>query len=178
MTRLIAVALYHRDHFSKGQARRTFGPDGFHWAIAIITPGPDELEAGRRVFDATDASEINPVTFRLNNPSMEWWFRDQQTEDSTLAAKLLGHLVIGRVPEDVQPDDLHHFFSAISLPVKDSNPQESCRTWVLDAIVALQKRGWVPHFELEPFQDEAVEYADERLDDPDTKEPSTKYFVR
>ncbi|KAH8178366.1 serine/threonine protein kinase [Sarocladium implicatum] len=177
MSRLIAVALYHRDHFSKGQARRTFGADGFHWAIAIIVPGAEEAAGGRRVFDATDASEIDPATFRLNNPSMEWWFRDQQTADPTLAAKLLGQLVIGQVPAEAQPDELRDFFEAIPLPVKDSNPQESCRTWVLDAIRALQKRGWAPAFDLQNFEDEAVAYADRRLEDTDSKEPSLKYFV-
>jgi hypothetical protein len=125
---------------------------------------PPEGEAGeRRVFDATDASNIDPVTFRLINPAMDWRFRVQQTEDPTLAPKLMGHLIIGEVPKGVSMDELKDFFGAVPLPVKDSNPQENCVTWVIKAIQALQKQGWVPDLDLEELKSSAVAYADERL---------------
>lgn len=174
MPQLIAVALYHRDHFSKGNARRTFGYMGYHWTIVIM---PREGDKGDRyVFDATDASYIDPATFRLTNPAMDWRFRVQEGENPALAAKLLGHLVIGQVPDGVSLDELDHFFSTVPLPVKDSNPQESCVTWVLGAIEALQQRGWVSDFELGRLKDTALSYADERLKDEDAREADVRHY--
>ncbi|KAK0388002.1 hypothetical protein NLU13_4246 [Sarocladium strictum] len=174
MSRLIAVALYHRDHFSQGSARRAFGPGAYHWAIVVMSP---EGEAGdRRVFDATDASNIDPTTFRLINPAMDWWFRAQETEDPSLAAKLMGHLIIGEVPLDVPMDELKHFFAKVPLPVKDSDPQENSVTWVAKAIQALQRQGWVPELDLEQLKSSAVAYADERLRS-EPRELDIKHFT-
>lgn len=174
MARLVALALNHRDNFSHGRSRQVFGYEAYHWAIMIM-PEPSQGQ-DCCVFDATDASEIDPVTFRMNNPSMDWWFRVKENVDPTLIDKLIGRIVIGEVPGGVSSADLRRLFEGVELPVKNRHPQQSCVTWALNAIRALQRQGWVWEFEIDPFKDIALSYADERMKGRDSSEPSLKYF--
>lgn len=174
MVQLVAVALYHRDHFSRGNARRIFGYEAYHWAI-IVMP---QVSQGRdcSAFDATDASEIDPVTFRMRNPTMDWWFRVKENVDPALSAKLLGRIVIGQLPDGMSSAELRDFFGRVRLPGKNTNPQQSCVTWAVDAIRALQRQGWVGEFELDQFKDWALSYADDRMKGRDSREPSVRYY--
>ncbi|KAG8410635.1 hypothetical protein J3459_017017 [Metarhizium acridum] len=174
MAGLVAVALHHRDHFSQGNARRTFGYEAYHWGI-IVMP---QTSQGRdcHAFDATDASDIDPVTFRLKNPTMDWWFRSQTEVDLELGTKLIGRIVIGHVPDEVSAPELGDFFGKVPLPVKNTHPQQSCVTWVEDAIRNLQEQGWVQKFNIDRFKDWALSYADERMKGADSSEPSVKYY--
>lgn len=174
MTQLVAVALYSRDHFSRGNARRTFGYEAYHWGI-IITP---QVSQGQdcQTFEATDASDIDPVTFRLTNPTMDWWFNAKGNVDPTLGKKPLGRIIIGQVPDGVSSAELRDFFARVPLPVKNTHPQQSCVTWAVDAIRSLQRQGWVWEFELDQFKDFALSYADERMRGADSTEPSVKHY--
>lgn len=174
MADLIAVGLHHRDHFSQGSARRTFGYEAFHWAIVVMPEG--NHDRGCRSFDATDTSDIDPTTFRMRNPTMDWWFRVDENFDPALNVKLLGRTVIGRLPEGVSSTELRDFFAKVPLPVKNTHPQQSCVTWAVDAIQALQEQGWVRKFQLDQFKDWAVSYADERMRGPDSSEPSVVFY--
>ncbi|KAH7184806.1 uncharacterized protein B0J16DRAFT_122641 [Fusarium flagelliforme] len=174
MVQLVALALYHRDHFSLGNARRTFGYEAYHWGI-LITP---QTSRGRdcHAFEATDASEIDPVTFRMNNPTMAWWMRHKGNVDPALSAKLIGRIVIGQIPDGISAADLKKFFGTVPLPVKNTHPQESCVTWAIDAIRTMQRQGWVPQIELNGFKDWALSYADERMKGTNAREPSVRYY--
>ncbi|KAK9434690.1 hypothetical protein VB005_09472 [Metarhizium brunneum] len=161
MARLATVALYHRDTLSKGHSRRVFGYDAFHWGMMVMP----ENSHGRdcNAYEATDASEIDPVTFRMNNPHMNWWFRPKENIDPELSSKLIGRIVIGHIPEDVLNPELEEFFASIPLPAKNTNPQQSCVTWTVNVILALQRRNWAWSFDIEPFKDWALAYADDRM---------------
>ncbi len=51
---LIAVSLDDRDTFSRGNSRKLFGYEAFHWGIIIM---PETSLGGTcQAFDATDAS--------------------------------------------------------------------------------------------------------------------------
>ncbi|KAK7398595.1 hypothetical protein QQX98_012032 [Neonectria punicea] len=129
------------------------------------------------VFEATDATEIDPVTFRMTNPTMNWWFRVKENVDPALSAKLIGCIGIGQVPDGVSGAELKAFFGRVRLPVKNTDPQQSCVTWTVDAIRTLQSQGWVREFELDQFKDWALRYADERMKRQDSKEPSVKHYI-
>ncbi|KAJ4122764.1 hypothetical protein NW768_010207 [Fusarium equiseti] len=174
MVQLVTVALHHRDHFSVGNARRVFDKQAYHWSIMII-PSPGEAE-NVHSFDATDASHINPVTFRMNNPTMDWWFRSELDITPQRHEKLLGRIVIGEIPEDVSGEELGEFFQGIPLPVKNTDPQQSSVTWINDAIRALQEKGWAMEFDLDLFKAFAVSYADERMKGAEAEDPELKYF--
>ncbi|KAF9768816.1 hypothetical protein IL306_013829 [Fusarium sp. DS 682] len=161
MVQQVAVALYDRGNFFRGDKRRVFGYEAYHWGIVIM---PENHQAqDYHAFCATDVSEINPVTFRMRNPSMSWWLRSEENINPGEGAKPLGCIVIGEIPDDITFAQLDEFFNSISLPVKNTHPQQSCVTWIIEAIHALQEKDWVPQFELEQFKDSAVSYADERM---------------
>ncbi|OAA51778.1 hypothetical protein NOR_00371 [Metarhizium rileyi] len=169
MARLATVALSHRDNLSQGHSRRVFGCDAFHWGIVVMP----ENSHGRdcNAYEATDASEIDPVTFRMNNPHMDWWLRTREQIDPEVSSKLIGRVVIGQIPENVSDSQLHDFFLSIPLPVKNTNPQQSCVTWTVNAILALQSQNWAWNFDVEPFKVWALVYADKRMSGLDSKLP-------
>lgn len=158
----ISVSLFHRDAFSQGQNRQNFGYNAYHWGILVIAK--DGQEETCDAYDATDSSEIDKVTWRMTNPNMDWFFRARMEIDlSALGDKLLGHIVIGVASGDASSADLQELFRRVSVPVKNTYPQQSCVTWVMDAILALQKNGLIPSFDTNVFKDRAIYYADQRL---------------
>ena len=130
----------------------------------------DSRGADCDAYDATDASYIDPVTFRMVNPTMDWMFRDRKGVDPELSSKLIGRIVIGVVGDENETPsvDLDELFSQVPMPVKNTHPQQSCVSWVVDAILSLQKNEVVPAFDIDEFKDQALHYADQRLggDDP------------
>lgn len=163
MSQLITVGLFDRGHFSRGNSRRVFRFEAYHWGI-LVMPTEATPAADCQAFEATDVSEIDPATFRMNNPTMDWWFRPKKAIGVEGAAKLLGRVVVGQVPEDEAGHDaLDAFFRAVPLPVKNTDPQQSCVTWTVDAIRNLQDAGWVPFFDIDNFKSWTLAYGDQRI---------------
>lgn len=173
MTQLTAVGIFLRDHFSRGNSRKTFGYAAFHWGIILMPESDPNGEQAYSSFDATDATELDPVTFRMTNPTMDWWFRVREEVDPTAPSKLIGR-VIGKVPGDVSSTDVKEYLEKVPLPVKNTHPQQSCVTWAADAISALQKQDWAQQFDVGQFQDEALAYGDERIKGAESEEPIIK----
>lgn len=148
---------------SKGRLRKIFGFEAYHWAILIKPDGEGQEHCC--VYDATDTSTIDPQTMRMINPTMDWWFRPRINVDPIPDSKILGCLAIGRLSDNVTVHELTTFFQAVPLPVKNTNPQQSCVTWVVDAIQQLQDKGWVEEFPLDSFKEEVLKYANGRLDE-------------
>ncbi|OAA63952.1 hypothetical protein ISF_04661 [Cordyceps fumosorosea ARSEF 2679] len=107
------------------------------------------------------------------------WFLDAKglsspRVDPLSSTQLLGQLVIGELPADVTPEAVHALFETVPLPVKKTHPQQSCVTWVLDAVERLQERGWARLFDVEKTKEDALAYADNR-NWPST-EPEIKHY--
>lgn len=173
--RTIAVALFHRDSYSTGHMRKVFGHEAFHWAIAV-TPG----QLGRRdfwSFEATDATEIDPVTFRMHNPTMSWWLRAQENGDPDAESKLIGSIVIGAIPDALSFAELQQLMTAVPLPIKNRHPQQSCVTWAGLAISALQAQEWVQDFDINHFKDWALGYGDERMKGEASTQPEVVTYM-
>lgn len=168
MPQIVTVALYDRDNFSRGNTRQVFGYEAFHWGI-VLTP---EVSQGRDCasYEATDANTLDPVTFRMNNPSMNWWFRERKNINPTLSTKIIGRIVVGRVPDGVSGSEISELFKNVPLPIKNTDPQQSCVTWTMDAVQALQDKGWARGFDLAQFKDFALAFADERLKGAESKQ--------
>ncbi|KAK8148893.1 hypothetical protein G3M48_008876 [Beauveria asiatica] len=176
---LVTLALYHRDSLSRGNSRRIFGYEAYHWGLLFVS-GADAAAAAAAPlysFDATDASDIDPVTFRLRNPSMDWWLRAEARPAPN--PKFLGQLIVGAVPDGDAGagslEELRAFFEQVPLPVKNTHPQQSCVTWAVAALGHMQTRGWVRPFDLPGFQDAALAYADARIAE-DATEPAIKEY--
>jgi len=166
----IAVALYRRDPISTDpRKRQIYKHESYHWAI-LIKEGT--------VFDtyeATDRNEIDPITFRQRNPANEWFFDANQGVDPSRSGKLLGYVIIGAVPPSMSRDDIRVFLNEIPLPKRNQYPQESCVTWVANAIRAFHGEKCVDGFNVEKFLDWALSYADQRLRDPEQTPESVFY---
>ncbi|KAM3523983.1 hypothetical protein NHJ13051_004786 [Beauveria bassiana] len=176
MAQLVTLTLYDRGDLSQGRMRSVFGHKAYHWGVLIV---PKEKRPGRvaHAFEATDASVIDPVTFRMTNPSMEWRYNARLGVDPELSHKLLGQLVVGEIPDGAAPKALDTFFAAVPLPVRNTEPQQGCVTWSINALRALQKRGWAWDFDLDVFKDDALAYADDRIKGMDATEPKLKYYL-
>lgn len=147
---------------SKGRLRKIFGFEAYHWAILIKPEGDGQDHCC--IYDATDTSTIDPQTMRMINPTMDWWFRPRVDVDPVPDSKILGYLVIGCLPDNLTLDEITAFFQSVPLPARNTNPQQSCVTWVIDAIQHLQDKSWVEQFPLDDFKEEVLRYADGRLD--------------
>ncbi|KAG6006699.1 hypothetical protein E4U21_006774 [Claviceps maximensis] len=173
MPRLLTVALYHRDHLSRGKSRKLFGYEAFHWGLLVtpqISKGKDCL-----ALDATDSSEIDPLTFRLKNPTMDWWI-NHSLVNPEVTSKMLGRIVIGEVPGEISDDEFLALCHGIPLPVKNTQPQQSCVSWAVSAVRVMQNLGWAWNFDVDQFKDSALAYADERLKEDKSMEPKVKYY--
>ncbi|OAA80009.1 Protein kinase-like domain protein [Akanthomyces lecanii RCEF 1005] len=159
---LVILALYHRDKLSHGNSRRFLGVKAYHWGI-LVTPA-SQRGSDSHAFAASDASDIDPVTFRLDDPNMDWFLdakglaESKGLIDPARSGKLIGRLVVGEVPDDVTPQALHDFFATVPLPVKNTDPQQSCVTWAVAA-----------------DKEDALAYADDR-NSQDPTEPEVKYY--
>lgn len=183
---LVTVALYHRDTISRGNSRRIFGYESYHWGL-VLMPDPSSPSDGSSssnvyAFDATDASDIDPVTFRLRNPTMDWWLRAETNPPPN--AKLIGQLVVGSIsatssnsPAPPSMDTLKSFFEKIPLPIKNTHPQQSCVTWAVAAVGRLQDAGWARPVDLTAFKDAALAYADERMKGDESTESAVKHYT-
>jgi hypothetical protein len=150
--------------------REVFEYAAYHWSIMIMPKTEASQGQDRYVFDATDASSIDPDTFRLTNPTMDWWFRHRNDDAApALIPKLLGRIVIGRVPDGMSYDDFVAFFRQIPLPIRNQEPQQNCVTWAVSAVRALQQQGWVQEFDLDQFKDWALSYGDARMKGEDSE---------
>lgn len=167
----IAVALYRRDPISTDPRRREiYKHEAYHWGILIITSG-----RCYDAYDATDRNAMNPITFRQENPHGNWWFHARQDVDPSRSGKFLGYIVIGTVPSAQTRDDVKLFLEKVPLPKKNSNPQESCVTWVGNAIRKFRDAYCVADFRVGTFLDWALMYADQRLWYPEETEQVVYY---
>lgn len=158
--RHFAISLFHRDHLSHGKNRQVLGFEAYHWGI-IVVPGSNE-SPNCEAYDATDASEIDPVTWRMSNPTMDWWLRIRPAFSLDAEEKFLGYVIIGNVPDETSGSSLKQLFETVPLPVKNTHPQQSCVTWAVDAVLELQKRGLVGIFDVNELKNFVLAFADGR----------------
>lgn len=161
--RRVAVALYHRDGYSTGRNRLILGYEAFHWGILIM---PAEGQGPYDAYDATDRNEIDPATFRMENPNLDWWFDAKEgVVDTSRGGRLVGRVVIGGVPDGASACEVRAFLEGVPLPRRNQTPQQSCVTWVGNAIRALQGTGWAEGFSVGALMEGALAYGDDRMRD-------------
>ena len=154
----VAVALYRRDPISTdSRKRQLYHREAYHWGVVIEQGGVVDT------YEATDRNRIHPTTFRQENPSQGWWFNWRQDVDPSRSGKFLGYIIIGTVPSSKADADVKALLEEVPMPKKNHNPQQSCVTWVTDAIHTFRELEWVQDFDVEEFLDWGLNYADERL---------------
>lgn len=94
------------------------------------------------------------------NPERKWYFRTKVKIDPTKEPTLLGRVVIGKLANRITDEKIKDVLSTVSLPDEDKAKGESCVTWCLNAVEALQKAGMIKRFDVEAFRRTALEKAD------------------
>lgn len=160
--RRVVIALYHRGRLSLGDNRQRLGYESYHWGILIMPKHPRE---GHRLplssaYDATDILVIDPETHEDLNPNLDWFFRTQHDIDPSATGQLIGRIIVGKLPNHVSKSNLDTLLADVPLPAKDASPPQSCVTWALAALSALQNAGLAWTFDIEPFKDWALAYGD------------------
>ena len=165
--------MYHREGYSTGRNRQILGYEAFHWGILVM---PREGEAEYDAYDATDRNEIDPRTFRMENPNLDWWFDAKEgIVDTSRGGRLIGRITIGVVPDGTSSCDVRKFLKEVPLPERNQTPQQSCVTWVGNAIRALHEIGWIDRFSVEIFMKGALSYGDDRMRDLESFSNVTYY---
>lgn len=167
--RRVAIALYHRDRLSLGANRAKLGFEAYHWGI-LVMPKQSTSSTSRRTrrrhplkcnaYDATDLPIIDPITRQDSNPNLEWFFRPQHGIDPSATGRLIGRVIVGKLPPTTTDSDIDALLGKVPLPVKDASPPESCVTWAIRALGSLQAAGLAWQFDLDEFRDWALAYGD------------------
>ncbi|TWU73131.1 hypothetical protein ED733_001230 [Metarhizium rileyi] len=170
----VAVALYRRVPISSDPRRRQiYQHEAYHWGILIITS--ENYNYAYDAYDATDKNEINPNTLRQEKPRGDWWFHGRTDVDPTRSGKFLGYIIIGTLPPEVTRANVGNFLEGVTLPKRNVNPQESCVTWVANAIRKFREYQYVNEFSVGKFLDWALVFADQRLWDPEETDEAVYY---
>jgi hypothetical protein len=161
--RRVVIALYHRNSHSLKENRAKLGYEAYHWGVLIM---PKETRNDRHhhhcnAYDATDMAVIDPKTGENSNPHMDWFFRPQHDIDPFANGRLIGRIIVGKLPKNVTGDEIDKLLAAVPLPVRDADPRQSCVTWALDALSTLQASGWAWGFDIGQFKDWALAYGDQ-----------------
>lgn len=132
--------------------------NAYHWGI-LITPKTFK-GAECQTYDVSDAFRLDPKASRDMNPERKWYFRVKTNVDPIKEPALLGRIVIGKLANKVTDDEIEDVLSKVPLPDEDKARGESCVTWCLNAVEALQGAGFVKRFDIEAFKTVALEKAD------------------
>ena len=164
--RRVFVALHYRDHLSLGEHRQELGFSAYHWGI-LVSP---KVSIGRDCFacDVSNGVRLDPETWTDLNLERDWYFRSSCKVDPVQSAHLLGMVMIGELPPDVQDSSVRLRLEYLPLPRRETT--ENCVTWIQHAITVLQAEEWVEMFDLNEFMVFALDFADQRMQDPEMTE--------
>lgn len=156
------ISIHHRDEVSFQEGiRGTFR--AYHWGL-LLAP---KKSSGRdsTAYDVSDGLRLDSETGKDLNPGRDWHFRHKGSVDPLGSGRLIGRVMIGKVPPQTTDDDLEKLFRSIALPDKESG--ERCRHWVWRVVSALQEESVIPKFDNQKFQGWLLNYANQCLAKPD-----------
>ena len=148
----VYVALHFRAHItSDPQLRKEFGYAAYHWAIHIEAKDGENCHA----FD------VKKGDYYPNIPGSSAW----QYNSLSLTRKnqtLLCQIMIGKLPPTFNPQQVGEMLNEASIPLPrdDTNPTESCVSWIRQAIQVLQQRGCAENLNIEKLMNFALQKAD------------------
>lgn len=150
----VYVALYFLQGGTKlPQDRAPDGRPRFHWGIVL---------QDKRERDLCTAIDVKLEDAYANLPNSGGWrynFHPNARTDRSLA--LLGMIMIGKMPPEVEVAQVGETLSGVPVPRLNVDPEESCRTWVMEAIPRLQEMGCAERFDVGGFVEYALRQGDE-----------------
>ncbi|OAG35750.1 hypothetical protein AYO21_10067 [Fonsecaea monophora] len=143
----VRVVIRHRDEFSHGDSRKQLGQAAYHWGILIQPKNPKGFDSN--VYDVTDATVPDPITRVDLNPNHDWRIRSKMSVNPMHSGRLLGRVMIGKVPSHITIEGIDDILRQVPLPIKSSTPVQNCVNWVLAAIEVMQKQGLAEAFDVD-----------------------------
>ncbi|OQE24389.1 hypothetical protein PENSTE_c007G03902 [Penicillium steckii] len=144
------VALFSReDHFfDNGQRLSQLEQKDFLWSIIVrerISTSNDN--------HCFDVRQMNLQSLRSGQSKSagEWRFRAMPNCDPSEEHRLLGHVMIGKIPHSVRHDRILDILEALPLPQSDKDPKENEVTWIRNAIHRLQLEDYAEQFDVDKF---------------------------
>ncbi|KFY18728.1 hypothetical protein V491_04723 [Pseudogymnoascus sp. VKM F-3775] len=148
----IYVASYIRDGISsRYELEPQYGYAMYHWGIWV------EPKGGRGKGRSFHVIEHEPMN-SARGPIPGGWKFELHPEDGSTNLRLVGRLMIGKLPSGKGYDDMEGFLSKLPLPREATD--ENCISWVKVAVQAFQKlepQPWAESFDVDGFMVYAFE---------------------
>ncbi|OJD21612.1 hypothetical protein ACJ73_07050 [Blastomyces percursus] len=142
--------------------RKTYG--AYHWELLLApkkSNGRDNM-----AYDVSDGVRLDSETGQDLNLERDWFFRIKNNVNPLDSGRLIGRVMIGKVPPQMTENDLEIILKDVALPDKELG--ERCRHWVWNAHIhsTLQSASVIPNFEIEKFKVWILDYANQCLANP------------
>ncbi|KAJ5756306.1 hypothetical protein N7533_005849 [Penicillium manginii] len=159
--RQVMVTLFAREghFFSKNQNQnhhRQLEHNDFLWSIIIRPKKPQGHDSD--CFDIRHTSS-EPVRRNQPKPKGDWQFRAITQYEPSKDHRLLGQLMIGKIPLEVSHNEIMELLKDIAYPRKDAQHHENGINWIRTAIRHLQMTGIAEEFDVDEFLDHARDRA-------------------
>ncbi|OJD10261.1 hypothetical protein ACJ73_09863, partial [Blastomyces percursus] len=155
------ISIHHRDEMSLQEGiRKTYG--AYHWGV-LLAPKKSNGR-GNMTYYVSDGVRLNGETGQDLNSERDWFFRVNNNVNPLDSGRLVGRVMIGKVPPQTTENDLEIILRGVPLPDKESG--ERCRHWVWNAISTLQNESVIPNFDIEEFKVWILYYANQCLANP------------
>ncbi|KAF2734190.1 hypothetical protein EJ04DRAFT_564470 [Polyplosphaeria fusca] len=149
----VFVAIYTRPGSSEldslNSTRSKAKAQKYHWGIWIE---PKNGNGSGTSFDLEDS-----ITFSSTTNPFGWRFHID--EHSSLPPRMLGRIMIGKVPETLKVTDVGRALKLVPLPSDPQSPIADVVVWLKAAIEELQQVGCAETFPIDTFIDDALSHA-------------------
>ncbi|EDN06235.1 predicted protein [Histoplasma mississippiense (nom. inval.)] len=154
------ISIHHRDEMSLQEGiRKTYG--AYHWGVLLAPKKSNSRD--NIAYDVSDSVQLDETRQDLNS-ERDWFFRIKNNVNPLDSGRLVGRVMIGKVPPQTTENDLETILRGVALPDKESG--ERCRHWVWNAISTLQNESVIPNFDIEEFKVWILDYANQCLANP------------
>lgn len=157
----VIITIHHRDESSLGANRQNLGLAAYHWGVLIQPKTPKGADSS--AYDVSDASIPDNVNRRDLNPGHDWHFRPKHRVNPVMSGRLLGRVMIGKVPPRFTEGAIEALLREVPLPIKNV---QNCVTWIVAAIKLMQQRGLAEAFDVNQFMTKSLDLGDKWLRTP------------
>ncbi|KAK2751753.1 hypothetical protein FQN55_009194 [Onygenales sp. PD_40] len=126
--------------------RKMYG--AYHWGVLLAPKKSNGCD--NTAYDVSDGVRLDSETGQDLNPERDWFFRIKNDVNPLESGRLIGRVMIGKVPPQTTKSDLESILRGVALPDKESG--ERCRHWVWNALSILQNASVIPNFDIGKFK--------------------------
>ena len=98
---------------------------------------------------SSDLFQPTPETRVGLNPNHDWNYRALDPVNPLGSGHFLVAIIIGKLPKGTTHDQVRTLLEQVSLPQKNQIPNQSCVTWVEQAILMLQQAAYADNIDID-----------------------------